>query len=142
MTGLLNGGPPEAGASASGAVLLAAALDTAIVLTKKAAVTQSAAEAKDFAAGVLALAQATAVLDPNRDQQGIPVADQHARAIDMQHLKGQQELERWRVKTEIRKFDGDLTAEEIDAGAAEPFEVVEDEGNLLLIGGVSRSGSC
>jgi hypothetical protein len=94
MTGLLNGGPPEAGASASGAVLLAAALDTAIVLTKKAAVTQSAAEAKDFAAGVLALAQATAVLDPNRDQQGIPVADQHARAIDMQHLKGQQELER------------------------------------------------
>jgi hypothetical protein len=43
---------------------------------------------------VLALAQATAVLDPNRDQQGIPVADQHARAIDMQHLKGQQELER------------------------------------------------
>jgi hypothetical protein len=94
MTGLLNGGPPEAGASASGAVLLAAALDTAIVLTKKAAITQSAAEAKDFAAGVLALAQATAVLDPNRDQQGIPVADQHARAIDMQHLKGQQELER------------------------------------------------
>jgi cell division septum initiation protein DivIVA len=94
LASLVNGGPPEAGASPSGAVLLEAALDTAIVLTKKAAVTQSAAEAKDFAAGVLALAQATAVLDPNRDQQGIPVADQHARAIDMQHLKGQQELER------------------------------------------------
>jgi hypothetical protein len=87
LASLVNGGPPEAGASPSGAVLLEAALDTAIVLTKKAAVTQSAAEAKDFAAGVLALAQATAVLDPNRDQQGIP-------AIDMQHLKGQQELER------------------------------------------------
>jgi hypothetical protein len=94
IASLLNGGPPEAGASPSGEVLLEAALDTAIVLTKKAAVTQSAAEAKDFAAGVLALAQATAVLDPNRDQQGIPVADQHRRAVDMQHLKGQQELER------------------------------------------------
>jgi hypothetical protein len=94
LASLVNGGPPEAGASPSGAVLLEAALDTAIVLTKKAAVTQSAAEAKDFAAGVLALAQATAVLDPNRDQQGVPIAQHHAHAIEMQHLRGQQELER------------------------------------------------
>jgi hypothetical protein len=45
---------------------------------------------------------------------------------------------RWQVKTEIAKFDGDWTPEQIDAGEApKPFEVVQDEGNLLLIGGVS-----
>jgi hypothetical protein len=45
---------------------------------------------------------------------------------------------RWLVKTEIAKFDGDWTPEQIDAGEApKPFEVVKDEGNLLLIGGVS-----
>jgi hypothetical protein len=46
---------------------------------------------------------------------------------------------RWLVKTEIAKFEGDWTPEQIDAGEApdEPFEVVQDEGNLLLIGGVS-----
>jgi hypothetical protein len=45
---------------------------------------------------------------------------------------------RWQVKTEIAKFDGDWTPEQIDAGEAPaPFEVVQDEGNLLLIGGVS-----
>lgn len=44
----------------------------------------------------------------------------------------------WLVHTEIKKFDGDFTAEQIDAGdAGDPFEVLEDEGNLLLIGGVS-----
>jgi hypothetical protein len=45
---------------------------------------------------------------------------------------------RWQVKTEIAKFEGDWTPEQIDAGEAPaPFEVVQDEGNLLLIGGVS-----
>ena len=45
---------------------------------------------------------------------------------------------KWMVKTEVAKFDGDWTAEQIDAGEAPaPFEVVEDEGNLLLIGGAS-----
>ncbi len=45
----------------------------------------------------------------------------------------------WLVATEIKKFDGDFTAEEIDAGKADDalLEVIEDEGNLLLIGGVS-----
>jgi hypothetical protein len=62
---------------------------------------------------------------------GVPVAEDQT-VTERPHERAQ-----WRVKTEIRKFDGDLTAEEIDAGAAEPFEVVEDEGNLLLIGGVS-----
>jgi hypothetical protein len=48
----------------------------------------------------------------------------------------------WNVHWRIDKFDGDLTAEQIDAGAPEPFEVVEDEGNLLLIGGVSAIWQC
>jgi hypothetical protein len=43
-----------------------------------------------------------------------------------------------RVKTIIEKYDGDWTGEQVDAGlAGDPFEVVEDEGNLLVIGGVS-----
>jgi hypothetical protein len=50
---------------------------------------------------------------------------------------GKHDPAEWRVKTRLAKFDGDLTAEQIDAGEAEPFEVIEDEGNLLLIGGVS-----
>jgi hypothetical protein len=45
---------------------------------------------------------------------------------------------RWLVHTEIAKYEGDWTGEEIDAGeAGDPFEVLEDEGNLLLIGGAS-----
>ena len=45
----------------------------------------------------------------------------------------------WRVHTTIAKYDGDFTAEQIDAGEADEkhLETVEDEGNLLLIGGVS-----
>jgi hypothetical protein len=43
-----------------------------------------------------------------------------------------------RVNTIIEKYDGDWTGEQVDAGlAGEPYEVVEDEGNLLVIGGVS-----
>jgi hypothetical protein len=54
---------------------------------------------------------------------------------------GKHDPAEWRVHTTIAKFDGDFTAEQIDAGEApDPFEVIEDEGNLLLIGGVSRSG--
>jgi hypothetical protein len=50
---------------------------------------------------------------------------------------------KWTVKTEVAKFDGDWTAEQIDAGEAPaPFEVVEDEGNLLLIGGASVLWEC
>jgi hypothetical protein len=43
-----------------------------------------------------------------------------------------------RVHTKIEKYLGDWTGEQVDAGlAGEPYEVVEDEGNLLVIGGVS-----
>lgn len=45
----------------------------------------------------------------------------------------------WRVHTTIAKYDGDYTAEQIDAGDADEahLETVEADGNLLLIGGVS-----
>lgn len=45
----------------------------------------------------------------------------------------------WQVHTKIAKYDGDFTAEQIDAGEADGalIEVLEDDGNLLLIGGVS-----
>jgi hypothetical protein len=43
-----------------------------------------------------------------------------------------------RVLTKVEKYRGDWTGDQIDAGlAGDPYEVVEDEGNLLLIGGVS-----
>jgi hypothetical protein len=44
----------------------------------------------------------------------------------------------WKVRWGIDKYEGDFTGEQIDAGEArEPFERIEEEGNLLLIGGVS-----
>lgn len=44
----------------------------------------------------------------------------------------------WRVKTTLSKREGDWTGEQIDAGEApDAFEVLEDEGNLLVIGGAS-----
>jgi hypothetical protein len=45
----------------------------------------------------------------------------------------------WLVHTELKKFDGDFTPEQIDAGEADHalLEVIEEDGNLLVIGGVS-----
>lgn len=60
-----------------------------------------------------------------------------AEAVDTAQ-ETQHENAQWRVKTTVAKFDGDWTGEQIDAGEApEPAEVLEDDGNLLLIGGVS-----
>jgi hypothetical protein len=57
---------------------------------------------------------------------------------DPQDEKATHDPAKWLVATEIAKFKGDWTGEQIDAGEApEPFEVLRDEGNLLLIGGVS-----
>jgi hypothetical protein len=57
---------------------------------------------------------------------------------DQQDEKATHDPAKWLVATEIAKFEGDWTGEQIDAGEApEPFEVLRDEGNLLLIGGVS-----
>jgi hypothetical protein len=51
---------------------------------------------------------------------------------------GKHDPAQWLVNWMVAKFDGDWTGEQIDAGEApEPYEVIEDEGNLLVIGGVS-----
>ena len=48
----------------------------------------------------------------------------------------------WRVHSSIAKYDGDFTAEEIDAGDADDkhLETVEADGNLLLIGNGTGTG--
>jgi hypothetical protein len=45
----------------------------------------------------------------------------------------------WRVKTTVDKYEGDWTPEQIESGEAASalFETVEQEGNLLVIGGAS-----
>lgn len=44
----------------------------------------------------------------------------------------------WKVHTHLAKFEGDWTADQIAAGlAGKPYEIVEDEDNLVMIGGSS-----
>jgi hypothetical protein len=46
---------------------------------------------------------------------------------------------RWRVKRTLRKYMGDWTAEQIEAGlAGDPYEVSMAEGNMLLNAGAQR----
>lgn len=48
------------------------------------------------------------------------------------------EPQKWCVAIRVDKYEGDWTPEQIDAGeAGDPYEIVEREGNLLLIGGAS-----
>lgn len=61
------------------------AIRTATILAQKAAGDDSAAEAKDYAQAVLFLAQAVAVLDPNKTQTGTPLDHE----IKMEQLKQQ-----------------------------------------------------
>lgn len=43
----------------------------------------------------------------------------------------------WRCHTQLDKFDGDPSLEERESGLVLPFETIEAEGNLLVIGGAS-----
>ena len=43
----------------------------------------------------------------------------------------------WRCHTMVEKYEGDPTQEERELGLVQPFEIVEREGNLLVIGGAS-----
>ena len=50
----------------------------------------------------------------------------------------QEDTLKWKVHYRVDKYKGDWNGEEIDAGlAGDPYDVVEGDGNLLLIGGVS-----
>lgn len=58
-------------------------------------------------------------------------------------IAGNAEKNKWKVHTRVDKYDGDWTAEEIDAGlAGAPYEVVEKEDNLVMIGGSSALFQC
>lgn len=48
------------------------------------------------------------------------------------------ETAHWTMAWRIDKYDGEVTPEMIAAGAVEPVEVVEIEGNMLLNAGVQR----
>jgi hypothetical protein len=54
----------------------------------------------------------------------------------MQHDKAT-----WNVSWKVEKFEGDVTADDIDRGL-KPYEVIEEEGNLLMYGGVSNLWQC
>jgi hypothetical protein len=86
----MNGSQPAAGETQLGQNLIDESLQTAMLLVQQIRMTESGAEAKDFAAAVLNLSQVIALLDPTRDTQGIPLDHQ----LEMTKLKGQQELEK------------------------------------------------
>lgn len=70
--------------------LLAAQINAATALSTKASGADSAAEAKDFAQGVLFLAQAIVVLDPSLSQGGTPLA--HDVALEQARGRTQQSV--------------------------------------------------
>jgi hypothetical protein len=93
----MNGQPPQpspAAIEADVARVRNAQLDGAEILARKAAGASSGAEAKDFAAASMSLAQAVVILDPSLDQQGIPL--QHQKELEQQRLDGQERLEKAR----------------------------------------------
>lgn len=58
-------------------------------------------------------------------------------------IRGNADKNRWKVFTKVAKFEGDWTGEEIDAGlAGAPYEVVENEDNMIMIGGSSALWQC
>ena len=49
-----------------------------------------------------------------------------------------QDCAKWQAHLRLDKYEGEVTAAQIDAGEAPaPYETIERDGNLLLIGGVS-----
>lgn len=64
------------------------------VMAQKAAMDPSAQEAKDYGAACLSFAQAIVVLDPDLNQQGVPLA--HEVALEQQRQDGLARLEQVR----------------------------------------------
>lgn len=53
-------------------------------------------------------------------------------------IAGNADKNKWKVRTKVAKFEGDWNGEQIDAGlAGAPYEVVEHEDNMIMIGGSS-----
>ena len=90
---------PEAGDTLVGQALLEASLQAGVLLVGKAKASDSAAEAKDFTQSVVNLAQVIALLDPTRDQQGVPLDHQ----LQLTKMKGDLELEKERERARAQK---------------------------------------
>lgn len=98
---------PDAAAEA----LTAALLDVAETITRKAASSQSAAEAKDFSIAVLNFTQSLVILDPELAQGGTPL--EHDLALESERNVG-------KVATETIRADAAArAARESARGAAE-----------------------
>jgi len=89
-------GQPAAGETDLGIQLMQESLGTALMIVQKIKALESGAEAHDWAAAVLNLAQTVALMDPTRDTQGIPI--QHA--VEMQKLKSDAELEKVKAQSQ------------------------------------------
>jgi hypothetical protein len=98
---------------AASAALTAALIDVAETLTRKAAGTDSAAEAKDFAQGVLSLVQSVVVLDPSMSQGGTPLEHD----IAMQHVRNQ-----GAVQVEIQRGENAIKQARAVAAAPQPSQ--------------------
>jgi hypothetical protein len=72
----MNGSQPAAGETQVGQQLIDASMQTALSMVQKMRMLDSGAEAKDFAAAVLNLSQVIALLDPTRDEKGVPLDHQ------------------------------------------------------------------
>jgi hypothetical protein len=83
---------PEAGTTAEGQSLLLASLSAAELMVQKTRGTNS--EAKDWAQAALALTQTIALLDPTRDDKGIPL-DHH---VSLEQMKADAQLEQVKEK--------------------------------------------
>lgn len=61
--------------------------------------------------------------------------DAELKVLQIRELVGKDTRAKWRVTTTLDKFDGDWTAEQIDAGLVKPVETSVTYGNLLMYGG-------
>lgn len=118
----LNGGQPAAGETQLGQTLIDSSLETAVSLVAKMKMLDSGAEAKDFAAAVLDLAQVVTLLDPTRDEKGVPLDHE----LSLQKQAGEQELEKVKASASAQagapkkkltvKRDGDGRAASYEEG--------------------------
>lgn len=68
--------------------------------------------------------------------------DAELKVLQIRELVGKDTRARWRVTTTVDKFDGDWTAEQIDAGLVKPVETTVTHGNLLMYGGAGCLIQC
>lgn len=68
--------------------------------------------------------------------------DAELKVLQIRELVGKDTRAKWTVTTTLDKFDGDWTAEQIDAGLVAPVETSVTYGNLLMYGGAGCLIQC